>query len=155
MRSCRWPAWPRRSRSPAASQTPSPPASARRRRSSRRLIEDLPLNRGIEATTALTPGVLRTGPSTSGVPELSISGGISSENLVLVNGVVAQDNVRRSALPVYIEDSLQETTITTSGVSAEFGRFSGGVDQRDHQVGREPLQRHLPRRTWPTTTGAR
>jgi hypothetical protein len=92
-----------------------------------RLIEDLPLNRGIEATTALTPGVLRTGPSTSGVPELSISGGISSENLVLVNGVVAQDNVRRSAVPVYIEDALQETTITTSGVSAEFGRFSGGV----------------------------
>jgi len=71
--------------------------------------------------------VLRTGPSTSGIPELSISGGISSENLVLVNGVVAQDNVRRSALPLYIEDSLQETTITTSGVSAEFGRFSGGV----------------------------
>ena len=91
------------------------------------LIEDLPLNRGIEATTALTPGVLRTGPSNAGIPELSISGGISSENLVLVNGVVAQDNVRRSALPVYIEDSLQETTITTSGVSAEFGRFSGGV----------------------------
>ena len=71
--------------------------------------------------------MLRTGPSTSGIPELSISGGISSENLVLVNGVVAQDNVRRSALPLYIEDSLQETTITTSGVSAEFGRFSGGV----------------------------
>ncbi len=46
---------------------------------------------------------------------------------MLVNGVVAQDNVRRSALPVYIEDSLQETTVTTSGVSAEFGRFSGGV----------------------------
>jgi hypothetical protein len=92
-----------------------------------KLIEDLPLNRGIEATTALTPGVLRTGPSNAGVPELSISGGISSENLVLVNGVVAQDNVRRSAVPVYIEDSLQETTVTTSGVSAEFGRFSGGV----------------------------
>ncbi|MEO7273043.1 MAG: carboxypeptidase regulatory-like domain-containing protein [Vicinamibacterales bacterium] len=90
-------------------------------------IDDLPLNRGIEATTALTPGVLRTGPSNAGIPEISISGGISSENLVLVNGVVAQDNVRRSALPVYIEDSLQETTITTSGVSAEFGRFSGGV----------------------------
>ena len=91
------------------------------------LVEDLPLNRGIEATTALAPGVLRTGPSNAGVPELSISGGISSENLVLVNGVVAQENVRRSAVPVYIEDSLQETTITTSGVSAEFGRFSGGV----------------------------
>ena len=92
------------------------------------LIDDLPLNRGIEATTALDArACCAPDRATPGVPEISISGGISSENLVLVNGVVAQDNVRRSALPVYIEDSLQETTITTSGVSAEFGRFSGGV----------------------------
>ena len=91
-------------------------------------INDLPLNRGIDATTALAPGVLRTGPSNqNGVPSLSISGGITSENLVLVNGVVAEDNVRRSSLPVYIEDALQETSITTSGVSAEYGRFAGGV----------------------------
>ncbi len=44
-----------------------------------------------------------------------------------MNGVVAQDNVRRTSLPVYIEDALQETTVSTSGVSAEFGRFAGGV----------------------------
>ncbi len=92
------------------------------------LVNELPLNRGIDATTALTPGVLRTGPSnSSGVPALSVSGSITTENLVLVNGVVAQDNIRRSSLNVYIEDALQEATISTSGVSAEFGRFSGGV----------------------------
>ncbi len=93
------------------------------------LVNDLPLNRGLDATIALTPGVLRTGPSnsTTGNQQIQISGAITSENLILVNGVVAQDNVRRSSVPIYIEDSLQETTISTSGVSAEFGRFAGGV----------------------------
>jgi Carboxypeptidase regulatory-like domain/TonB dependent receptor len=93
------------------------------------LVDRLPLNRGLDATIALTPGVLRTGPSnsTTGNQQIAISGAITSENLVLVNGVVAQDNVRRTSVPLYIEDALQETTISTSGVSAEFGRFSGGV----------------------------
>ena len=91
------------------------------------LVNELPLNRGLDATTALVAGVLRTGPSNAGVPALAISGAVTTENLVLVNGVVAQDNVRRSSLNVYIEDSLQESTVSTSGVSAEFGRFVGGV----------------------------
>ncbi|MCP3937003.1 MAG: TonB-dependent receptor, partial [Actinomycetia bacterium] len=30
-------------------------------------------------------------------------------------------------LPLFIEDAIQETTTTTSGVSAEYGRFTGGV----------------------------
>lgn len=92
-------------------------------------IEELPLNRGLDATVALTPGALRTGPSssTTGNQQIAISGAITSENLILVNGVVAQDNVRRSSVPLFIEDALQETTISTAGVSAEFGRFAGGV----------------------------
>lgn len=92
-------------------------------------VNELPLNRGLDQTIALAPGVLRTGPSSSitGNQQLSISGAISSENLILVNGVVAQDNVRRTSLPLFIEDALQETTISTAGVSAEFGRFAGGI----------------------------
>jgi outer membrane receptor for ferrienterochelin and colicin len=92
-------------------------------------INELPLNRGLDATIALTPGTLRTGPSnaTTGAQQIQISGAITSENLILVNGVVAQDNVRRTSIPLFIEDSLQETTVSTSGVSAEFGRFAGGV----------------------------
>lgn len=92
-------------------------------------VNDLPLNRGLDQTIALTPGALRTGPSNAntGTQQISISGAISSENLILVNGVVAQDNVRRNSLPLFIEDALQETTISTAGVSAEFGRFAGGI----------------------------
>lgn len=93
------------------------------------VVNDLPLNRGLDQTIALAPGVLRTGPSNSntGNQQIAISGAITSENLILVNGVVALDNIRRTSLPLFIEDSLQETTISTAGVSAEFGRFAGGV----------------------------
>jgi hypothetical protein len=93
------------------------------------VVNDLPLNRGLDQTIALAPGTLRTGPSNTntGNQQIAISGAITSENLILVNGVVAQDNVRRSSLPLFIEDALQETTISTAGVSAEFGRFAGGV----------------------------
>ncbi len=93
------------------------------------LVNDLPLNRGLDQTIALTPGALRTGPSnsTTGNQNIALSGGITSENLILVNGVVALDNIRRTSLPLFIEDALQETTISTAGVSAEFGRFSGGI----------------------------
>ncbi len=37
------------------------------------------------------------------------------------------ENVRQQALPLFIEDAVQETTTTSSGVSAEYGRFAGGV----------------------------
>ena len=110
------------------------------------LVNELPLNRGLDQTIALTPGALRTGPSNSntGNQQIALSGAITSENLILVNGVVAQDNVRRTSLPLFIEDALQETTISTAGVSAEFGRFCGRHRQRDHQVGRQRVQRLVP-----------
>lgn len=96
---------------------------------SQNVVDMLPLNRGIDATVALTPGTVRSGPSNAnGVQAISISGASSFENLVLVNGVVIQDNLRRTTdSTLFIEDALQETTISTSSVSAEFGRFNGGV----------------------------
>jgi outer membrane receptor protein involved in Fe transport len=56
-----------------------------------------------------------------------IAGGVPSENLYLLNGVVSSDNVSGNLLPLHIEDALQETTTTLSSVSAEYGRFTGGV----------------------------
>src|ERR1035437_2898564 len=44
-----------------------------------------------------------------------------------VNGVYVQDNVRGTPTALYIEDAIQETSTMTSAVSAEFGRFTGGV----------------------------
>jgi outer membrane receptor protein involved in Fe transport len=93
------------------------------------VVDQLPLNRGLDATVALAPGVQRTGiySRSSGLGVISIGGATSFENLFLMNGVVLNENLRGQAIPLYIEDAIQETTVSTSGVSAEFGRFSGGV----------------------------
>jgi hypothetical protein len=41
--------------------------------------------------------------------------------------VTVNENVRGQPTNAYIEDAVQETTVATDGVSAEFGRFSGGI----------------------------
>jgi outer membrane receptor for ferrienterochelin and colicin len=87
------------------------------------LIASLPTTRNLNDTVSLAPGVAATGPGGN----LSISGSLSYESLFLVNGVVVNENLRGQALDLYIEDALQETTTSTAAVSAEYGRFSGGV----------------------------
>jgi len=87
------------------------------------LIEDLPLGRTVTQAAALSPGVHDTGPGGN----VTISGSMSFENLWLINGVVVNENLRGQALDLFIEDALQETTTSTAAVSAEFGRFAGGV----------------------------
>jgi outer membrane receptor protein involved in Fe transport len=86
-------------------------------------ITTLPTNRDINAPLLMAPGVHPSGPNGS----YSISGATSFESLFLVNGVTVNENTRGQPNNLYIEDAIQETTIATSGVSAEFGRFSGGV----------------------------
>ena len=88
-----------------------------------KLINQLPVSRAITSAAALTPGVATTGPSGN----LSISGAMSYENLYMVNGVVIQDNVRNTPNALYIEDAIQETTTQTAAISAEYGRFAGGI----------------------------
>ncbi len=93
-------------------------------------IENLAITRSIEDTAVLAPGVHQTGPqadSSLNGAAISISGSQTYENLFLVNGVVVNENTRGQAIEFVIEDAIQETTISTSGVSAEFGRFNGGV----------------------------
>jgi outer membrane receptor for ferrienterochelin and colicin len=97
------------------------------------LIEKLPLfSRGqnaLQQIANLAPGVHDTGPSSSatGNSAIAISGANSAESLFLVNGVVVNENLRGQPLTLFIEDAIQETTVQTSAVSAEFGRFAGGV----------------------------
>jgi outer membrane receptor protein involved in Fe transport len=86
-------------------------------------LEKLAINRTPLQAVNLAPGVADTGPST----EPSIHGAMSFENLYLVNGVVVNENLRGQFLPLFIEDAISETTTTTAGVSAEYGRFTGGV----------------------------
>ena len=87
-------------------------------------IERLPLQRNQLATSHFAPGV-NDNTQTNG--QLQISGGPGYDNLVLVNGVVVNENTRGQMRPMYVEDAIQETTLLTGAISAEYGRFSGGV----------------------------
>ena len=94
-------------------------------------IAALPSDRTLNATVLFAPGVSNTGPSTnsqdSSTQAITIAGAMSFENLFLVNGVVLNENLRGQGVPLFIEDAVQETTVTSGAVSAEFGRFSGGL----------------------------
>ena len=89
-----------------------------------KLVEDLPIGRTQMAAAALAPGVNTNTPSAG---QLSISGSPGYDNLVLVNGVSVTENVRHQALDLFIEDAIQETTVMTGAISAEYGGFTGGV----------------------------
>ena len=92
-------------------------------------VEKLAVSRSIEQSVLLAPGVHATGPA-NGSEEgfaITISGAQSYESLFMVNGVTVNENVRGQPREFIIEDAVQETTISTSGISAEYGRFAGGV----------------------------
>jgi outer membrane receptor protein involved in Fe transport len=91
-------------------------------------IEDLPMERNVRETVLLNAGVNDNGPRDSnGNGAITIAGAQSNESLFLVNGVVVNENLRGQALTLFIEDAIQETTTSVSGISAEYGRFAGGV----------------------------
>ncbi|HEU5249620.1 MAG TPA: TonB-dependent receptor, partial [Thermoanaerobaculia bacterium] len=83
----------------------------------------LPVARTIVSTVLLAPGVSNTGVNN----QVTISGAPSYDNVFLVNGVVVNENLRGQPHNLFIEDAIQETTVLAGGVSAEYGRFTGGV----------------------------
>ncbi|HEX7152102.1 MAG TPA: carboxypeptidase regulatory-like domain-containing protein [Thermoanaerobaculia bacterium] len=91
---------------------------------SAQLADQLPTTRTLLATANLAPGVSANGPGGNTV----ISGSYSYDNLWLVNGVAVNENLRGQPHNLFIEDAVQETTVMSGGgISAEFGRFTGGV----------------------------
>lgn len=94
---------------------------------SKQFVDSLPIERNLRETVLLTPGVAATGPGGARARAITIAGSQSYENLFLVNGVVVNENIRGQAFNLFIEDAIEETTTTVSGISAEYGRFGGGV----------------------------
>ena len=88
-----------------------------------RLVEELPVARTLLGTVSLAPGTTQSGPNNA----TTISGAPSFENLFLVDGATVNENLRGQPHDLFIEDAIQETTVLTGGVSAEFGRFTGGI----------------------------
>ena len=88
------------------------------------MLNKLPTAQNMTDYARLVPGTAASGPSNN----ITISGASSADNLFMVNGVNIQDNVRNTPTQnLYIEDAVQETTTQTASISAEYGRFSGGV----------------------------
>ena len=86
-------------------------------------IRELPTGRDIKEITLLAPGVSEI----FGSDQIIISGAMSFDSLFLVNGVVVNENLRGQPHELFIEDAISETTVLTGGVSAEYGKFTGGV----------------------------
>lgn len=87
------------------------------------LIEQLPVDRTIRGVTLLAPGVNSNGPSGN----IMISGAMSFQSLYVVNGAIVNENLRNQPQDLFIEDAIQETTVLTGGISAEYGHSTGGI----------------------------
>ena len=88
-------------------------------------IDKLAINRDVVSAVNLSAGVSDTGFGSSELTVDRRRGDLREP--VLVNGVEINENLRGDVLPLFIEDAIQETTTSVSGVSAEYGRFTGGV----------------------------
>jgi hypothetical protein len=87
------------------------------------LIDQLPVGRTIAAVTLLAPGANSNGPGGNTI----ISGAMSFDSVYLVNGAPVNENLRGQPHNLFIEDAIQETTVMTGGITAEYGHFTGGV----------------------------
>src|SRR4051812_28290462 len=84
----------------------------------------LPMGRTPFFLAELTPGLTDNTPNQN---QVTIGGGLAYDNVFLVDGVDVNDNVFGQPNGLFIEEGIQEVQVLTSGVSAEFGRFGGGV----------------------------
>ncbi len=87
-------------------------------------IQRLPVGRTPFLIAELSPGVTDNTPSQS---QVTVSGAFAYDNVFLMNGVDINDNVLGTPNNLFIEDAIQEVQVLGSGISAEYGRFSGGV----------------------------
>ncbi len=87
-------------------------------------VQALPSGRNPQAIAQLAPGLTTNTPNAG---QITISGAFAYDNVFLVDGVDVNDNLFGTSNNLFIEDAIEETQVLTSGISAEFGRFSGGV----------------------------
>lgn len=87
-------------------------------------VEELPVqNRLIERVAELAPNIT-FGPTPN---TIAISGAPSFDTTVLLDGAEVSDPYFGSSPTLYLEDAIEEVQVLTSGVSARYGRFQGGV----------------------------
>jgi outer membrane receptor protein involved in Fe transport len=88
------------------------------------VINTLPTSRTLFGIAELAPGLTTNTPNGS---QVTIAGAFAYDSVFMVDGVDVNDNLFANPNSLFIEDAIQETTILTSGITAEYGRFTGGV----------------------------
>jgi hypothetical protein len=87
-------------------------------------VEALATSRTLQGIATLSPGLNLASPN---VGQVVINGSFAFDNVFMVNGVDVNDNLFATPQNLFVEDAIQETQVLTAGISAEYGRFSGGV----------------------------
>jgi Carboxypeptidase regulatory-like domain/TonB-dependent Receptor Plug Domain len=87
-------------------------------------VDLLPVGRTPSQIADLAPALTSNSPNAG---QINIAGATAFDNVFMMNGVDINDNLFGTANNLFIEDAIQETNILTGGISAEYGRFSGGV----------------------------
>ena len=87
-------------------------------------VNALPTSRQPWRIAELQPGLTDNTPNAG---QVTINGAFAYDNIFLMDGVDINDNLFGTANALYVADAIQETQVLTSGISAEYGRFSGGV----------------------------
>ena len=88
------------------------------------LVNVLPMGRTPSQIAYIAPGA---SDATTNAGQVAIGGAFAFDSIYLIDGVDTNDNLFGSTNNLFIEDSIAETQVLTSGISAEYGRFSGGV----------------------------
>jgi hypothetical protein len=87
-------------------------------------VEELPIqSRNIN-------NIAYSAPNTSFGPnagQVAIAGAPGYDTVVLLDGAEISDPYFGAGTTVYLEDSIQEVQVLTTGISARYGRFQGGV----------------------------
>ena len=84
----------------------------------------LPMGRNPSQIAELAPGLTDNARNAG---QVTIAGSFGYDNIFLIDGVDTSDNIFGTSNDLFIEDAIEESQILTSGISAEYGRFSGGV----------------------------
>ncbi|MFB3778987.1 MAG: carboxypeptidase regulatory-like domain-containing protein [Bryobacteraceae bacterium] len=101
-----------------------------------RSVEELPLNgRNILNLVALVPGVVPQGSSEGSLTgknvfaagNYQIGGGLANQSATLYDGIPVNISYGNATVLVPSQDAVSEFRVQTNNLSAEYGRFTGGV----------------------------
>jgi hypothetical protein len=87
-------------------------------------VDALANSRTLVGIAELSPGLTDNTPNGG---QVTISGSFAYDNVFLIDGVDVNDNLFGSPDNLFIEDAIDEVQVLTSGISAEYGRFGGGI----------------------------